>query len=63
MNPKQELERRKLYGLAAKARRGHYSDLASSLTFPVMELVKDLEAAGAADLADRARNGDFDHER
>jgi hypothetical protein len=67
MNPRmeliRELERRELYEMAAKARRGHYSDMASPLTFPVMQLVKDLEAAGHPDLAARARNGDFDHER
>jgi hypothetical protein len=67
VNPKQELirqlERRKLYELAAKVRRGHYSDFASPLTFPQTQLVMDLEAAQAPDLAARARNGDFDHER
>lgn len=58
-----ELEQRKLYVMAAKARRGHYSDFASPVSFPVIELVKDLEAAGHPDLAARAKNGDFDHDR
>ena len=58
-----ELERRELYQMAAKARRGCYSDFASPHPTPVLQLVKDLEAEGHPDLAARARNGDFDHER
>lgn len=58
-----ELERRGLDAMAEKALAGEYSDFASSHAFPVIQLVNDLEAAGCRDLAERARNGDFDHDR
>jgi hypothetical protein len=67
MNPKLELiralEERGEGAMASKVKAGHYSDFGSPLTFPVMQLVMDLEAAGHPDLAARAKNGDFDHER
>jgi hypothetical protein len=49
--------------MARKAAEGEYSDMNSPHNFPVMELARQLEALGHDDLAQRARNGDFDHER
>ena len=67
MNAKQELirelEKRKLWGMVLKAKDGAYSDFASPHPTPVAQLVKELEALGQPDLAQRAKNGDFDHER
>jgi hypothetical protein len=67
MNAKQELiralEDRGLEAMAEKARVGDYSDLSSSYVFPTSQLIAELEALGHHDLAQRARNGDFDHER
>jgi hypothetical protein len=58
-----ELQKRNLDAMAKKAIAGEYSDLGSPYATPVIELIRELEAAGHRDLADRARNGDFDHER
>lgn len=58
-----ELEKHNLTRMAQKAREGWYSDFGSPYPTPIVELVKELEAAGAHDLAERAKNGDFDHER
>jgi hypothetical protein len=58
-----ELEKRQLWGLAQKAKDGYYSDFASPYAAPVVMLVNELSALGHLDLAQRARNGDFDHER
>ena len=58
-----ELEKRKLWGMVQKARDGAYSDFASPYPEPVVKLVNELEALGHHDLAERARNRDFDHER
>jgi len=43
-----------------KARAGHYDDFKSDIAMPIVQLVMDLEAAGKHDLANRARNGEFD---
>ena len=58
-----ELEKRQLWGMVQKAKDGHYSDFASPYTFPMTHLVTELTDLGHLDLAQRARNGDFDHER
>jgi hypothetical protein len=58
-----ELEKRGLWVMVQKAKDGHYSDLASPYVTPIVQLVKELEALGHPDLAARAKNGDFDHER
>jgi hypothetical protein len=58
-----ELEKRKLWSMVQKAKDGHYSDFASPYATPVVQLVQELEALGHHDLAERAKNGDFDHER
>lgn len=44
------------------ARRGHYDDFESDVTFPIMTLVRDCEAAGLLGIADRAKDGEFDAE-
>lgn len=46
--------------MAEAAARGHYDDFESELDCPCLELVKDLEAAGRADLAGRAKSGEWD---
>jgi hypothetical protein len=58
-----ELEKRGLTDMARKARAGEYSNFGSPHPLPVVELVRQLEGAGHRDLAARAKNGDFDHER
>lgn len=49
-----------LRNLAAKARAGYYDDFRSPLATPIVQLVKDLKAAGRDDIAQRAMNGEFD---
>lgn len=46
--------------LSRRALLGHYDDFESPLATPIMQLVLDLEAVGAHELAKRARNGEFD---
>jgi hypothetical protein len=58
-----ELEKRKLWGMVQKAKDGHYSDFGSPYATPVAQLVTELTDLGHLDLAQRAKNGDFDHER
>jgi hypothetical protein len=58
-----ELEKRKEWGMVLKAKDGYYSSLRSPYAAPLAQLVKGLEALGHADLAERAKNGDFGHER
>jgi hypothetical protein len=58
-----ELEKRGLWSMVQKAKDGYYSSLASPYVAPLAELMKELEALGHHDLALRAKNGDFDHER
>jgi hypothetical protein len=43
-----------------KARDGYYDDYDSPLSMPIHQLVNDLNARGALDLAQRAMNGAFD---
>lgn len=43
-----------------RARDGYYDDFKSSLGFPLTQLVKDLRAHGAEDLAQRVVKGEFD---
>jgi hypothetical protein len=57
------LKARGLSELALRAESGEFSDFASKHAAPVLELVKELTKAGAQDLAQRAREGDFDHDR
>jgi hypothetical protein len=49
-----------LFEMERKARAGYYDDYHSELATPIIQLVMDLTAAGRNDLADRARNGEFD---
>jgi hypothetical protein len=46
-----------------KARAGYYDDFKSHLTFPITTLVEDLTRYGLFDLAERAKNGEFDATR
>lgn len=46
--------------MVTAAADGYYDEFTSSLTFPLIELVKDASAAGLTAIADRVRNGDFD---
>ncbi len=50
----------RLLNMIAQARAGYYDDFKSTLNFPCIQLVRDLEAAGHPDLAARARDGEFD---
>jgi hypothetical protein len=58
-----ELQKRKLWGMVQKAKDGAYSVMGSPYPKPLAHLVKELEALGHPDLAERAKNGDFEHER
>lgn len=51
-----------LVAMSERAARGYYADFESPLTFPITQLVTDLRAAGANELAQRAMDGDFDGE-
>ncbi len=57
------LRARNLHDFAARAEKGEFSDFASDHATPVIMLVNELERVGARDLAQRAREGDFDHDR
>ena len=46
--------------MIALARVGHYDDFKSEIAAPIVALVNDLEHAGHPELAQRARNGEFD---
>ena len=43
-----------------RAERGYYGDFTSPLTFPITQLVRDAQAAGLDDIANRAVRGEFD---
>lgn len=49
-----------LLTLEVRARAGHYDDLESPSATPIMNLARDLELCGHPELANRARNGEFD---
>jgi hypothetical protein len=57
-----ELRAHGLTDMAEKAEAGEYSDFASPHAFPLMTLVAELRAAGHEGLAQRAMEGDFDHD-
>lgn len=46
--------------MVARAREGYYDDYRSPLTFPCVQLVTDLRAAGLHELAARATQGEWD---
>lgn len=58
----QALHAEGLFDMEAKAREGYYGDFTSPLTSPIYQLVMDLQAKGALELAKRAINGAFDGE-
>ena len=43
-----------------RARRGYYDDVESELATPIIQLVRDAEAAGLKSIADQAKQGEFD---
>lgn len=51
-----------LVEMSERAAAGYYADFESPLATPIMQLVRDLQAVGAHDLAKRAMEGDFDGE-
>ena len=46
--------------MTKKAKEGYYSDYDSPLATPCIQLVKDLDSLGLTELADRAKEGEFD---
>lgn len=56
----QVLREAKLAKMAALAAQGYYDDFESPLATPIMQLVRDLEAANRPDLAWQAKNGEWD---
>ncbi|HLF25677.1 MAG TPA: hypothetical protein VJG32_05030 [Anaerolineae bacterium] len=50
----------KLTGLIQRARAGYYDEAHSPLALPIIQLIRDLTAAGYPDLVRRARRGEFD---
>lgn len=50
----------KLPDLAAKAAAGYYNEFFGPLDTPIVQLVTDLQKAGAHTLAKRVMNGEFD---
>jgi len=51
---------RGLREMSAKAKAGYYDDFRSPLATPIVQLVVDLTKMGHYDLAERARQGEFD---
>lgn len=49
-----------LFDMEKRARDGYYDDFESPLATPIVQLVNDLRACGASELANRATNGAFD---
>ena len=45
------------------ARAGYYDDYKTTIATPIVRLCQDCTDAGLTDLADRARNGEFDATR
>ena len=56
----QALHHRGLLGLEKAARLGGYDDFESESATPIADLVRDLRAKGAHDLARRAMHGEWD---
>ena len=57
------LRERGLTVMARRAERGYYDDYESDLVAPINQLVADLRAHGAEDLAKRAIDGEWDGSR
>lgn len=57
------LNDKRLAGMIAKARAGHYDDFKSDIALPIAQLVFDLITAGYPDMAERAKNGEWDGTR
>lgn len=57
------LEQAGLWDMARKARDGYYDDYETPIATPKIQLVVDLLTAGRADLADRAKAGEWDATR
>ena len=49
-----------LFDMEKAARAGRYDDFESESATPMVDLVRDLQAAGRHDLAKRAMGGEFD---
>ncbi len=49
--------------MIVRARAGYYDDYKSTIAWPISELIHDLEQAGHPELAQRARDGEFDGTR
>lgn len=58
----QALHAEGLLEMEQKAIEGYYGDFTSPLAMPISQLVRDLQAKGAMELADRAMDGEFDGE-
>lgn len=58
----QALHAKGLFDMEDKARDGYYGDFTSPLAMPINQLVSDLCDAGADDLAEQAKEGEFDGE-
>lgn len=56
----QVLHSRGLLEMEWKARLGDYDDVKSDSPTPIIDLVSDLTTAGAHDLAERAKQGEWD---
>ena len=50
----------RLLDMIARARAGYYDDFKSILSLPLLQLIRDLEAAGHPEMTRRVRNGEFD---
>ena len=49
--------------MVIRARAGHYDDYKSSLATPYIQLVLDASGVGLVDIAERARNGEWDAQK
>lgn len=50
----------KLAEIIEKARQGYYDDYKTTIAFPIIQLVYDLEKAGHPELAQRVRKGEWE---
>ncbi len=55
----QEVNDPKLSETIKKAKQGYYDDYKTTIAFPCIQLVYDLEQAGHPELAQRAKNGEW----
>ena len=53
-------KKRTIQTIITRAEMGYYHDFKSTIAFPKMQLVRDLEIVGLFDISNKVKNGEFD---